>query len=184
VLAGIALLVRLSSPGPTIFRQQRVGFEGRTFEMLKFRTMRLSDEVEDSRLRLQIERELAGVQEPVNGSFKLPDDPRVTRVGRVLRTLSLDELPQLVNVVRGEMSIVGPRPALAWEHELFPEEHRCRVAVPPGMTGLWQVSGRSALDTRAMLELDSAYVRSHSPMTDLRIMWATIAVLRRDRSAR
>lgn len=183
LLGLIALAVSVTSRGPVLFRQERVGLGGRRFTIYKFRSMLVGDEFDDAPLRRQIARELAGVQDPIDGSFKLPDDPRVTRVGRALRRTSLDELPQLLNVVRGEMSLVGPRPALAWEHEMFPERCRSRVMVPPGMTGLWQVSGRSALDTRAMLELDLAYVQSRSTRGDLRILLATFGVLR-DRSAR
>lgn len=178
LLAMIALAVRLTSSGPVLFRQERVGLGGRTFTMYKFRSMRVDPQSDDAALLHQIARELAGVQEPIDGSFKLPDGPLVTRVGRVLRRTSLDELPQLLNVVRGDMSLVGPRPALAREHEMFPERYRRRVTVPPGMTGLWQVSGRSALDTRAMLELDVTYVGSRSMRGDLRILLATFRVLR------
>lgn len=179
----VAALVRLTSRGPALFRQERVGLAGRPFSMLKFRSMRLAEVVDDSALRAQIGRELAGTQEPTNGSFKLPDDPRITPIGRVLRRTSLDELPQLINVVRGDMSLVGPRPALVWEHEMFPERARARVAVLPGITGLWQVSGRSTLDTRAMLELDLEYVRTRSFVGDLRILLRTFASLVRSDGA-
>ena len=179
----IALAVRVTSRGSALFRQERVGLGGRTFTMYKFRSMRVTDAGDDAALRQQVARELAGVQAPVDGSFKLPDGPLITRVGRVLRRSSLDELPQLLNVVRGDMSLVGPRPALAWEHEMFPESHRSRVTLPPGMTGLWQVSGRSALDTRAMLDFDLTYVGTRTLRGDLRILFATLGVLR-DRSVR
>ena len=131
--------------------------------MLKFRSMVVSAPADDSALRQAFHEELAGVRKAEGESFKLADDPRVTRVGKFIRATSLDEFPQLFNVVRGEMTLVGPRPALVWETEAFPPKFRRRTDVPPGCTGLWQVSGRSQLSTPEMLELDLEYVdrRSH-----------------------
>ncbi len=135
-------------------------------------------------MREAIRRELAGERAPdADGSFKV-DDPRITRIGKWLRTTSLDELPQLINVVRGEMSIVGPRPALEWEVEMFPVEYRRRTEVPPGITGLWQVSGRSTLTTADMLRLDIEYVDNTSLGRDVRILAGTIPTLVRRDGAR
>lgn len=184
VFAAIAVGIRCTSPGPVIFRQPRVGLNGSEFTILKFRTMRAGAEHDDRAHREQIARELAGVQEPVDGSFKLHDDGRVTRIGHLLRRYSLDELPQLVNVLRGEMSVVGPRPALAWEHTMFSPTQQRRTEVPPGITGLWQVSGRSALDTRAMLDLDLTYVDTWTLRGDVSIIFRTVTSAVRDRSAR
>ncbi|MEJ5914115.1 sugar transferase [Pseudokineococcus sp. 1T1Z-3] len=166
VLVGVAVAVRRSSPGPVLFRQQRVGADGRPFDMLKFRSM-----VEDADARL------AGLvaQDEGNGVlFKMKGDPRVTPVGRVLRRYSLDELPQLFNVLRGEMSLVGPRPPLASEVERYGEDMHRRFLVKPGITGLWQVSGRSQLSAEESERLDVRYVESWSPATDAMILWKTV----------
>jgi lipopolysaccharide/colanic/teichoic acid biosynthesis glycosyltransferase len=150
--------------------------------MLKFRTMRPGGD--DAAHRALIRRELDGLATPVDGSFKLTSDDRVTKLGNFLRRTSLDELPQLINVIRGEMAIVGPRPALAWEHEMFPEDARRRVDVRPGLTGLWQVSGRSTLTTPEMLELDLVYVQHRSLALDLHILARTVGTLARRDGAR
>ena len=152
VLAVVAALVHRSSPGPVIFRQVRLGAGGLPFQMAKFRTMHVDND--DSAHRAQNRREiLEGA-----GAAKDDHDPRVTPIGRVLRRLSLDELPQLFNVLRGEMSLVGPRPSLLWESELFPPHLRRRLTTRPGVTGLWQVSGRADLSMLEMAELDLGYV--------------------------
>lgn len=173
----IALLVRLTSPGPALFRQIRVGEQGRLFPMLKFRTMQdgCDDEIHRRYVTRMLRAEEAADLEP-GGVFKL-DDPRVTRLGRLLRRTSLDELPQLINVVRGEMSLVGPRPMLPWEYELLGPVHRERFAVPAGITGLWQVSGRSGLTMAQALDLDVRYVRSAGLLLDLRILLKTVWVV-------
>jgi lipopolysaccharide/colanic/teichoic acid biosynthesis glycosyltransferase len=179
LFAIVAALVKVTSAGPVLFRQERVGSGGRTFVMFKFRSMVVTDD--DRALREMIRDELAGNAVATHGSFKLAADPRVTRVGRVLRATSIDELPQLINVLRGEMSLVGPRPALTWEAGAFPEEFRRRTTVPPGITGLWQVSGRSRLDTLDMLRLDLEYIDTWSLRSDLRILARTLpAVVRGD----
>jgi lipopolysaccharide/colanic/teichoic acid biosynthesis glycosyltransferase len=131
-----------------------------------------------------IVRELAGEDTSSGGSWKLDDDPRVTRIGRFLRRSSLDELPQLINVLRGDMSLVGPRPCLEWEADLFPEEFAERFEIPPGLTGLWQVSGRSTMGTLDMLRLDVEYTRTRRFRTDLVILAATVPVLLRRDGAR
>jgi lipopolysaccharide/colanic/teichoic acid biosynthesis glycosyltransferase len=182
LLVLVVVLIRLTSPGPALFRQERVGAGGRTFTLVKFRTMVVNDD--DSALRDAVQRELDGTREEEDGSFKLRDDPRVTPVGRWLRRTSLDEVPQLFNVLFGQMSLVGPRPALAWEVALFPPELRRRTEVLPGLTGLWQVSGRSRLGTPDMLRLDVEYVDSWSLGLDLSILARTVPVLLRGDGAR
>jgi lipopolysaccharide/colanic/teichoic acid biosynthesis glycosyltransferase len=178
-LVTVALLILVTSGRPVLFRQERVGWRGKAFALLKFRTMRPNND--DSALRDIVTLELAGSGHENGGSFKLAHDPRITPLGALLRRTSIDELPQLINVVRGDMSVVGPRPALSWEHELFPTEYRRRVDVPPGITGLWQVSGRSRRTTPEMLRLDVDYVDARSLGLDLRILIRTLpAVLRGD----
>src|SRR5690606_10407232 len=171
----IAAAIRLEDGGPALFRQQRVGLRRRRFEMLKFRTMAPGGD--DSALRELIARELRGEDTVVDGSSKLHGDPRVTRVGRFLRRTSLDELPQLINVLRGDMTLVGPRPCLEWEAEMFPPEYQARFEVPPGLTGLWQVSGRSTLGTLDMLRLDVRYVQERTLARDLEILVRTVPAL-------
>lgn len=184
LLAIVALLVKLTSPGPVLFRQERIGRDGVPFFMLKFRSMVRDDGDNDDALREAVELELAGERVPEGGSFKLANDARITKVGRVIRATSIDELPQLFNVVGGSMSLVGPRPALPWEVEMFPEPFRRRDAVLPGITGLWQVSGRSTLGTLEMLELDLEYVDTQSFGSDLRILLMTVPTLLRGDGAR
>jgi lipopolysaccharide/colanic/teichoic acid biosynthesis glycosyltransferase len=179
----VAILIRREDNGPVLFHQQRVGLGGRHFEMLKFRSMRVGGD--DSALRELVEDALSGQRaQATNGSFKLEADPRITRVGRVLRATSLDELPQLFNVLRGEMSLVGPRPALQWEMERFPPKFHRRTHVPPGMTGLWQVSGRSRVDTVRMLQYDLEYVDRSSFWLDVSILCRTIPTVVRGDGAR
>jgi len=148
--------------------------------MLKFRTMYINN---DDRVHRQyVSSLLTGAQAPAGGSrgfYKLEDDPRITRAGAWLRRLSLDELPQLFNVLKGEMSLVGPRPVLAWEAEMFDAGHLPRFEVKPGITGLWQVRGRSQLSYRDALDLDVEYARRHSITLDLAILAGTIPALMR-----
>jgi exopolysaccharide biosynthesis polyprenyl glycosylphosphotransferase len=162
----VAVLVRATSSGPVLFRQERVGERGRTFRMLKFRTM-----VEGADGMLA---ELAGLNESDGPLFKIKDDPRVTPVGRWLRRFSLDELPQLVNVLKGEMSLVGPRPPLTREVERYDDDVVRRLRVKPGITGLWQVSGRADLSWEDSVLLDLRYVDNWSPAMDLMILWKTV----------
>jgi len=166
VLALIALAVRLDSPGPVVFRQTRMGVDGKTFNMYKFRSMREGAETE-----LERYRELNEADGPL---FKIRDDPRLTRVGRFLRRTSLDELPQLWNVLRGEMSLVGPRPPIPAEVSRYMEWHKRRLEVRPGMTGLWQVSGRSLLSFDEMVLLDIYYIENWSLWLDLKILLRTV----------
>src|SRR5690606_5096305 len=172
VFAIIAIAVKLDSPGPVLFRQVRVGLGGRQFNVYKFRTMAVAA---DKMLARRAARdETAGLL------FKMRNDPRVTRVGRVLRKWSLDELPQLLNVLRGDMSLVGPRPPLPSEVARYNGDVARRLLVKPGMTGLWQVSGRSDLSWEDGIRLDLYYVENWSLAVDLTILWKTIgAVLQR-----
>jgi exopolysaccharide biosynthesis polyprenyl glycosylphosphotransferase len=172
LMLGAAIAVRLSGPGPVLFRQVRVGRNGRPFTMLKFRSMHA-----DAEQRLELLRVRNDHGDGV--MFKMKDDPRVTAVGRQLRRFSIDELPQLFNVLGGRMSMVGPRPALPAEVERYePDAHR-RLLVKPGITGLWQVSGRSELSWAETVRLDLFYVENWSPVLDLEILWKTIfAVVR------
>jgi exopolysaccharide biosynthesis polyprenyl glycosylphosphotransferase len=175
VLITIAVVIRFDSRGPALFRQDRVGRDGTTFTMLKFRTMCV-----DAEDRLAA---LAGQQDTDGVLFKMRDDPRVTRVGRVLRRYSLDEAPQLINVVRGEMALVGPRPPLPTEVEKYDEDTRRRLAVTPGLTGLWQVSGRSDLSWEQSVRLDLRYVENWSIGLDLAIIARTVGAVLRHRGA-
>jgi lipopolysaccharide/colanic/teichoic acid biosynthesis glycosyltransferase len=181
----IAAVVRLDSPGPALLRQRRVGVGQRSFVLLKFRTMYLGGS--DEALRALVAAELRGEDTAIDGSTKLAGDARVTRFGAWLRRTSLDELPQLINVLRGEMSLVGPRPCLEWEAPMFPPAYRSRFAVRPGLTGLWQVEGRSTMGTLEMLELDAAYVQERARRgvgVDLAILARTVPVLVRGDGAR
>lgn len=174
VLVGIALAIRLDSPGPVFFHQKRIGQSGHAFTMIKFRTMVVDAEARRAEL-LERNQNADGLL------FKIADDPRVTRVGRVLRRLSLDELPQLFNVLGGQMSLVGPRPPLPAEVALYDASVRRRLLVKPGLTGLWQVSGRSDLTWDEAVRLDLRYVENWSLALDILILWKTfLAVLRAD----
>jgi len=178
----IALAVRLTSTGPALFAQTRIGLDGRRFAMYKFRTMRTG--VGDEMLRELIAAELRGEDTSVDGSYKLDSDPRVTPIGAFLRKTSLDELPQLLNVLFGDMSLVGPRPCLEWEARMFPTEFQPRFSVRPGITGLWQVSGRSTVSTLEMLHLDLTYVRTRNLVGDLSILVRTVPSMLKDHSVR
>ena len=165
----IAALIKLDSPGPAIFKQTRIGRGGRKFTVFKFRTMRVGAEQEVESLR--------SLNDAVGALFKIREDPRCTKLGRFLRRRSLDELPQLYNVLRGEMSMVGPRPQLVGEVEQYQSWHKKRLETWPGMTGLWQVSGRSDLSFDDMVLLDIYYVENWSLLLDLRIALRTIPTI-------
>jgi lipopolysaccharide/colanic/teichoic acid biosynthesis glycosyltransferase len=171
-------LVRWTSAGPALFRQERIGRHMRPFTMLKLRSMYVGND--DRAHRAYVTDMLSADEEATapNGMlFKLVADTRITPLGRWLRKTSLDELPQLINVLRGDMSLVGPRPMLPWEAELLAEPYRPRFTVKPGITGLWQVSGRSRLSMRTALELDVEYVRCRSIAVDLSILVRTVPAL-------
>jgi exopolysaccharide biosynthesis polyprenyl glycosylphosphotransferase len=176
LLLAIVLMIRLTSPGPALFRQIRIGRDGREFTLLKFRSMYADAEVRRAELLARNER-AEGLL------FKIRDDPRITPVGRWLRKFSLDELPQLINVLTGRMSLVGPRPPLPEEVALYQDDVRRRLLVKPGLTGLWQISGRSDLDWDESVRLDLRYVENWSFTLDLMILWKTMATVARGRGA-
>lgn len=162
----IAIAIKLESPGPVFYKQARVGLNGAAFGMYKFRSM-----VNDAEARLS---QLVEDNEATGPLFKMKDDPRVTRVGKWMRKFSIDEFPQLLNVLRGEMSLVGPRPPLIHETQQYTESHWRRLGVPPGMTGLWQVSGRSSLTFDEMVRLDLYYIENWSVGFDMSLIMRTI----------
>ena len=184
LMALTALAIRLDSPGPALFRQQRVGRQARPFVIWKFRSMR-TDGGEELHQRFVKELLTAPARPGAPAgdgaaAFKLADDPRITRVGRIIRATSIDELPQLFNVLTGTMSLVGPRPDVPYAVEEYPPWAWRRFAVLPGVTGLWQVSGRGQLSPVEMLELDVAYVDRWSLLLDVALLARTIpAVLRK-----
>jgi exopolysaccharide biosynthesis polyprenyl glycosylphosphotransferase len=169
VLAVVAVAIRLESPGPVFFRQKRSGLNGRIFEVLKFRTM--CTDAEHRKEKLKAQNEMSG---PV---FKIKRDPRITKVGRLLRKYSLDELPQLVNVLKGEMSLVGPRPLPTYEMENVERRHRRRLSVKPGLTCLWQVSGRNNIDFEDWMDLDMQYINNWSLRMDFMLMLKTFSAV-------
>jgi len=171
----VALAVAASSPGAPLFRQRRAGLGGRAFSMWKFRTMVVGAE--------QLRPLLIGESRDADW-LDLEQDPRITQVGRVLRRTSLDELPQLLNVLRGQMSLVGPRPLPLEEHARIPEWASLRTAVRPGVTGLWQVRGRASGGFAEMLQLDCEYVRRVSLWTDLQILVRTVPAVLAAKGAR
>lgn len=182
VMLLVALAVRLDSAGPVFFRQERIGVGGRRFRVWKFRTM--SHNAPDAVHREYMTRMLTGDEATTQHVgrdgirvFKMTSDPRITRVGKFLRRSSLDELPQFLNVLAGEMSLVGPRPPVPYEFELYDHWQFDRLQVRPGITGLWQVSGRSLLSYRQMCELDVDYVRRWSVLLDLKILLKTVPVV-------
>jgi lipopolysaccharide/colanic/teichoic acid biosynthesis glycosyltransferase len=178
LLALLWCLVRSTSAGPPLFRQERLGRDMRPFTMLKLRSMQVSN---DDRVHRSYVTSMLAVEGKAaardGGLFKLTDDPRITPLGVWLRRTSLDELPQLINVLRGDMSLVGPRPMLPWEAQLLAAPYRPRFTVKPGITGLWQVSGRSRLSMQRALELDVEYVRRRSIFLDLTILARTVPAL-------
>jgi len=182
---GVAIIVRLGSKGPVFFRQRRVGYRGEQFVLLKFRTMHLNAETESHRRHL--ENLIGDTNAPMK---KLDDseDPRVIPLGAILRSTGLDELPQFINVLRGEMSIVGPRPCIPYEYERYEPRHRKRLDAVPGLTGLWQVSGKNKTTFEEMVQLDVRYAREKTPWLDIRIMLRTVPALveqvRENRAAR
>ena len=173
IIGLLALIIRLDSPGPVFFRQERVGLDGTTFRMWKFRSMHNNSG--DG-----VHREAAAAwfeARPTNGQYKSLSDPRITRVGKFIRRTSLDELPQLFNVLSGDMSLVGPRPAIAYELAHYAPSYFERQSVKPGMTGLWQVSGRESVSAADMMALDVRYVREHTVWLDFRILVHTVPAL-------
>lgn len=170
VLVAVALAIKLEDPkGPVLFRQVRIGKDGKPFVMLKFRSM-----LRDAESRLEA---LLPYNEVEGNMFKMKNDPRVTRVGRFIRKWSIDEFPQLWNVIKGDMTLVGPRPPLPREVKNYSPYDMNRLTVTPGCTGLWQISGRNALSFRDMVELDLAYITNRNLRLDLKIIWKTCVML-------
>lgn len=180
----IAVAIRLDSPGPVLFRQRRCGLGFEQFTINKFRTMRCGAVAEPHRdYVVGLIRGDSDLNGGTRGLYKLEVDDRVTRVGRLLRRFSLDELPQLVNVLLGDMALVGPRPPIPYEVENYPPEWLGRLAVKPGLTGLWQVSGRNQLNYDEMVRLDLDYVVRQSLRLNLQILAKTLWVVLRGRGA-
>lgn len=175
LLLGIALLIKLTSEGPILYKSNRIGKNYQPFAMYKFRTM-----CTDADAKRDALREQANLQGDL---FKLENDPRVTPIGKILRALSLDELPQLLNVIRGEMSLVGPRPLPPDESKLFEDPYTLRFQVYPGMTGKWQVSGRSSLKFDQLCKLEMDYVLSWTLLSDLEILFKTLPAVLASRGA-
>lgn len=167
----IGALIKLTSKGPVIYKQTRLGKNARPFVFYKFRTM-YSNAKPDIHRNYVVDLIKNGKQ--YKGVYKIKDDPRVTPVGRILRKLSIDELPQVFNVLRGDMSMVGPRPPLPYEYENYDDWHKKRLDVKPGITGLWQVSGRTLLPFEEMVKLDIEYIKRQSMALDLMIFFKTI----------
>ncbi len=175
LLLGVALIIKLTSRGPVFFRQKRVGLHGKPFNMLKFRSMVVN--AEELRARLEALNEQSG---PV---FKIKNDPRITAIGRFIRKYSIDELPQLLNVLRGEMSVVGPRPPLPLEVEKYSAWQRRRLSVRPGLTCIWQVSGRNQISFEEWMYLDMQYIDNWTLLTDLGLILKTVPVVVTGRGA-
>lgn len=176
----VALLIKLDSRGPILFKQTRMGRDFRPFPMYKFRSMRSdTDTSRHEEFMRKVIQEGKGEVDPATGQrvFKEKDDPRITRVGRFIRRYSIDELPQLLNVVRGDMSIVGPRPPVPYEVAMYREQHMPRMSAKPGITGLWQVSGRNAVGFDEMVRMDITYMENWSILTDIKIILQTIPVV-------
>ncbi len=178
----VALIVRLDSPGAAIYRQRRVGRNLKPFSVTKFRTMR--EGADADRHRRHVEQMIAEDRQGTRPMTKLQEDTRITRAGSFLRRSSIDELPQLWNVLVGDMSLVGPRPPIQYEVDRYPEEAFRRFAVRPGVTGLWQVSGRSLLSFHQMIELDAEYVERRSLPLNLKILVLTLPTVVHGKGAR
>jgi len=177
----VALLIKLTSRGPVFYSQLRIGEQGEVFTLYKFRTMRqgADDSIHREFTRSFIEGRMSNssLDEKSPSVYKLTNDPRVTSIGNFLRKTSLDELPQFINILKGEMTIVGPRPPLQYELEYYEEWHKLRLEVKPGLTGLWQVSGRSSVPFNEMVKLDLYYIEHWTLLLDLKIMMRTIPVM-------
>ena len=171
----VAVLIKLTSEGPVFFRQERVGYNGRTFTLYKFRTMVKNAE--------QMKKDLLELNEMDGPVFKIRNDPRITRVGHVLRKTSIDELPQLINVLKGDMSLVGPRPPVPNEVVQYQLSDRRRLSMKPGMTGIWQVSGRNNVSFEKWMEMDRQYIDQWSLWLDLKILARTVPVILRGSGA-
>ncbi|HEX7735965.1 MAG TPA: sugar transferase [Ktedonobacteraceae bacterium] len=179
VMPVIALLIHLDSQGPILYRQKRIGQNGVEFDFFKFRSMYVNND--DASHRTAVQQFMNGHQlnhgNSTSDFYKLKNDRRVTRVGKFLRKTSLDELPQFLNVLRGEMSLVGPRPPLSYEVERYSPRDLLRLAGKPGLTGTWQVYGRSRVSFKEMIEMDISYLQKQSLRYDLKLIFLTIPVM-------
>jgi lipopolysaccharide/colanic/teichoic acid biosynthesis glycosyltransferase len=171
----IGMAIKLDSPGPVIYRRKVLGLHGKTFDAFKFRTMLPNAD--------KILEQNPELKRAFESNFKLKDDPRVTRVGKILRALSLDELPQLFNVLRGEMSLIGPRMITTEEHARYGKWGLNLLTVKPALTGLWQISGRSDISYEERIKIDMSYIRNYSIWLDLFILWQTPIQIIRSRGA-
>jgi exopolysaccharide biosynthesis polyprenyl glycosylphosphotransferase len=183
IMAAIAVAIKLDSPGPVLYRQTRIGERGQVFSMLKFRSMRVDGD--DSIHRAYVKKLIQENTSLSNGAgtLKMTDDPRITRVGKFIRKTSLDELPQFINVIRGEMSLVGPRPPIPYEVEVYQEWHTRRFEAIPGITGMWQVYGRNRVSFDEMVRMDIDYIERQSLWLDLKLLVQTPLVLLTGRGA-
>lgn len=177
ISAVIALLIVAESEGPILYRQKRIGRNGTEFEMFKFRSMYVKND--DSRHREAIKHYMNGSKRnnDTNSPYKIHNDPRVTKVGKFIRATSIDEIPQFLNVLRGDMSLVGPRPPLPFEVELYNSRHKLRLSGNPGLTGPWQVYGRSRVNFENMVEMDIAYLQQQSLWEDIKLILLTVPVV-------
>ncbi len=175
----VGILIRLDSEGPIFYRQKRVGLNGTEFMMLKFRSMYVNrdDQVHREAIKRYMEGERLSENDEGGLSYKLDNDPRITRVGRFIRKTSIDELPQFFNVLRGEMTLVGPRPPVPYEVEFYSTHDWQRLSGKPGLTGPWQVYGRSRVTFQEMVELDIAYLQRQSLWEDIKLILLTIPVM-------
>ena len=171
----VSILIKLESKGEVIFKQKRVGLNGKEFYMYKFRSMVIN--AEELKEQLESQNEMSGPM------FKIKDDPRITNVGKFIRKTSIDELPQLINVIKGDMSLVGPRPSLPKEVKKFEQWMMERLEVKPGLTCIWQVSGRNNIDFEDWMKLDIKYVRERSFKLDIKLILKTVLVLLGDKNA-
>jgi lipopolysaccharide/colanic/teichoic acid biosynthesis glycosyltransferase len=183
VIAVFAVLIRLDSKGPVFFRQKRVGHNGVKFDMLKLRSMYVDsdDSVHRESVKLYMNGAALNGKGDSDNQYKLVDDPRVTRVGRFIRKTSIDELPQFINVLQGEMTLVGPRPPLPYEVEEYGPREWIRLSGKPGLTGSWQVYGRSRVPFKEMVEMDIEYLSEQSLLKDLKLIALTLPVMLKGR---
>lgn len=175
ILIIVAIIIKIESRGPIIFSQIRVGLNGKEFKMYKFRSM--VENAEELKRGLESKNEMSGPM------FKIKDDPRITRIGKFIRKTSIDELPQLINVIKGEMSLVGPRPSLPNEVEKFESWMHERLTVKPGLTCYWQVSGRNNIDFENWMKLDVKYVKERNIFIDIKLIFRTAIMLLGDKNA-
>jgi lipopolysaccharide/colanic/teichoic acid biosynthesis glycosyltransferase len=179
IIIMVGILIRFDSQGPVFFRQKRVGLHGTEFTMLKFRSMYVDqgDMLHRNAVKRYINGETLNDKDHTDLSYKLEEDPRVTRIGRFIRKTSIDELPQFFNVLRGDMTLVGPRPPIPYEVELYQPGDWLRLAGKPGLTGYWQVYGRSQVTFQEMVEMDIAYLQSQSFWEDMKLILLTVPVM-------